>query len=248
MIRPNIKYIFLILFFVALIPLVITLYNKQRELADSITPHDEYIAQFNTTQEKDIYEEYMSSVLGAYDEREPRDEELETILGKVEDIVEEFDSSKLEKITPEVRLPTIDSSKDFDIGNGESVTVRERSRDAELLFNGKKVDRILKGETLSLHMYNDNKLTYPTIIVGSSVSPDNVERKVVYCLVNGKLVRYDTVHSLVDLELYIDEVTKEEKIVVYSRDRNIQGNLVTVWSINHDSRSLDRDYMVLEIR
>ena len=112
--KPALKYIVLSIFIIILIPtVIIPFFNKQKELKSDISEYEEILSAIDEqtgNKTNTLYEEYMQSVLGTYDEREPKDLAIQSALENVDDIVDKIDLTDYKEIKADINKPTIDFS------------------------------------------------------------------------------------------------------------------------------------------
>jgi hypothetical protein len=239
---PTLRNIVLVIFLLALIPLVgIPIYNKQKELSSEVSEYQELLNAVNTEIDRgseDIYDKYMASVLGTYDQRIPRDKYIQSQLEDIDDIVDEYDSSSLDMVESVVSLPKIGKSLSFDLGNGSKVEV---DSSGSLVYMGSVVlDIFVVDGRYSLFVFDDSVLEFPMVVVGSSK-----DEFVVLVLVDNQLVEYGRVLSNVNLGIYMD--SGREYVLTYIDNSSLDGTEVSLWLIDHIKRDIFIKERVLEV-
>ena len=129
-----------------------------------------------------------------------------------------------------------------------------------LLYQDKKVCDVQIRETgdfegyLSLHIFDDSDIKYPTMIVGTERIASYRDIYSVYYLIGSQLVEYSVLdrnreprelRSTLDIDMYIQD--NREYILTYWDDPVLVGTKKTLWLVDHDSRDIILNYSVLDI-
>ena len=274
----TLRYIIVLVFLLVLIPsVIIPFVNKQKKIETEISEYEEILSAIDTQgkNENGLYEEYMESVLGAYDEKEDKNDCIQTILEDIDDIVDGFYLEGYVLIEPNTDLPIVNltnsSQFKYPLGNVEIVVKYDRPKEyneplqfifmyTPLLYENRKVSNVQIRETgdfdgnLSLHIFNSSNLTYPTMVVGTERIASYKDNYSAYFLVDNQLVKYTTLdddreprelRSTLDIDMYVKD--NIEYILTYWDDPALVGTKKTLWLIDHDSRDIIRNYSVLDI-
>lgn len=276
---PTLRYIIIFIFIISLIPLVVLpIINKQKDIQTNISKYEEILSAIDEQTEREtdtLYDKYKQSVLGTYDSKIDNEEYIQNVLKDVDDVVDSFDLSSYKYIEPDTNLPIIDLSKSnvfkYGLGDKEIEVIYEKpegyTKDLQYIFmytalhyENSKVCNVqirevgdFKG-TLSLHVYNDNNVQYPTMIVGSERIASYRDKKSVYFLINDQLFEYEVLdsggneselRSTLDIDMYLKDGS--EYLLSYWENPILVGTIKTLWIIDHNNREIIRDYSVLDL-
>jgi hypothetical protein len=259
--------IFIIVSSLLLITAIIVFLQIRNKPQEDIKTDTESITKEDLS---DLHQEYIDWAA------ETGNEYLSSVLENVNDVVEVYDWSNLEKITPQTELPEIDLSGDqnlfFDINSSNRLEINYAKpteyesplmyiyMEAKVMFNGQEFDEIMIKETgdfkgrISLHIYNDQRLKYPMLIWGNAPIASYRDEKVVYFLINDELVKYDIkygedINETIRSTVNIDLYIEEDTpyLFTYWEDPALAGIQVTKWELNHDLKQVERTNSVLSI-
>jgi hypothetical protein len=277
---PILKYIIVLVFVLVLIPSVIIPFVKnQKNIQSELSQYEEILSaideQSKPPEDNQLYDKYMQSVLGTYDKKEPKDEYIEKVLEDVDEIVDGLKLNDYISIEPNTDLPIVDlsisSSFTYTLGTEDIKVKYERPEEyneplqyifmyTPLLYQNKKVCDVQIRETgdfegnLSLHIFNNGKLQYPVMIVGTERIASYRDIYSSYYLIDSQLVKYTVLdekreprelRSTLDIDMYIKD--NQEYILTYWEDPALVGTKKSFWLVDHENREVVFDYSVLDI-